>query len=337
MAIQMTGDVGVLSTPAVAHKADNRVKTSGLPPEAQEAVEADDFIIYGKASIEQYDDDEVPTLIEMDALEGALDRFFDSETSPGIISRHHQDIPIGRPLREYTLDEAVSVDVGDESYEFEAGETLETHVEDADGDGRPELWLVANIGNDTEIGKKSRLKALTGELSGYSVTVHRNRDENTNEGRKILECDLHAVTLGTDDQIKNKGSEFDVAEFKAHRLSEEQRELAEGLADLFDTPVSQAMEAVGTLDDDQFDALVQHAHREENPMRKLLADAVDKYGSRDPDFSVDRKAADGDLDAEALENVRKDIERISGRGREKSLQERFEDVQRKYGSRRRPR
>jgi hypothetical protein len=86
-----------------------------------------------------------------------------------------------------------------------------SHVEDADGDGRPELWLAANISNDNEMSKKTRILAAQGDLNGFSVTVHRNDDEVTSEGRYVTECDLHAVTIGTDEQIKNPGSEFDVA------------------------------------------------------------------------------------------------------------------------------
>jgi len=36
----------------------------------------------------------------------------------------------------------------------------------------------------------------------------------TQEGRVVTDCDLHAVTIGTGEQIKNKGSQFDVASFK---------------------------------------------------------------------------------------------------------------------------
>ena len=207
---------GVVSSgPAAGSTEDNTIDFEALPAQFKEALNADDFVIYGKASIEQYDTDDIPTMIEMDALEDALGRFFSSKTAPGIISVGHQDIPIGVPLESYTLDEPRTIQVGDESYEFDAGDELTAHVEDADDDGRPELWLPSNIDGDTEMGKRMRLQALTGRLNGYSVTVRRNKAEGTDEGRRITECDLHAVTVGTDEQIKNKGSEFDVAEFKA--------------------------------------------------------------------------------------------------------------------------
>lgn len=223
----------------------NEIDVEALPEEHQRALEADDFYIYGKASIEQWDDDDVPTKIEMDALEDALDRFFESEAAPGIISRYHQDIPVGRPVREVELKEDVTIQLaspeGDpETYEFGAGDTLRTHVEDGDDDGKPELWLASNLANDTEPAKRARLLALQGDLDGYSVTIHRNDDELTQEGRKVTKCDLHAVTLGTGEQIKNSGSTFDVAEFKATvrngvGLTEEKaQKLAGAIVSVFD-------------------------------------------------------------------------------------------------------
>ena len=199
---------------AITEADTNKVDLEALEGELSEAVEADDFYIYGKASIEQWDADDPPTYIQMDALEGALDRFMDSEHSPGIISRHHQDIPVGTPVREFEFESDTTLEIDGDTYEFEAGDTATSHVEDADGDGRPELWLAANIGNDTEMGKKTRILSAQGDLNGFSVTVHRNEDEMTSEGRMVTECDLHAVTIGTDEQIKNKGSEYDVASFK---------------------------------------------------------------------------------------------------------------------------
>jgi len=217
MTVELEGAVATeqrLSPDMITQEDTNRVDIDALEGELREAVEADDFMIYGKASIEQWDNDDPPTFIRMEALENALDRYFDSRTAPGIISRHHQDIPVGRPVREFEFEEATTLDIGDERYTFNAGDTVTSHVEDADGDGRPELWLAANIDGETEMGKKTRLLAAQGDLNGFSVTVHRNDDEMTQEGRIVTDADLHAVTIGTDEQIKNKGSEFDVASFK---------------------------------------------------------------------------------------------------------------------------
>ena len=200
---------------SMTKRGTNEVDVDALEGELREAVEADEFYIYGKASIEKWDADDPPTFIKMDALEDALDRYFSSETAPGIISRHHQDIPVGTPVREFEFETDTTLSIDGEEYEFAAGDTARSHVEDADGDGKPELWLAANIDNETQMGKKTRVMAAQGELNGFSVTVHRNRDEMTQEGRYVTDCDLHAVTIGTDEQIKNKGSEFDVASFKS--------------------------------------------------------------------------------------------------------------------------
>jgi len=200
----------------------NEIDVAALPDEYQAALEADDFYVYGKASIEQFDREEPPhsIKIKMDALEAALERYFESEEAPGIISLVHDDIPVGVPVREHTLDAPATLqletpDGEPEQYQFDAGDTLTTHVEDGDGDGRPELWLLSNLASDSEIAKETRLRALQGQLDGYSVTIHRNDDERTDQGRIVTACDLHAVTLGTSEIVKNAGSTFDVAEYQA--------------------------------------------------------------------------------------------------------------------------
>lgn len=230
MSVTLEGAVATgsrLSPDAITQEDSNRVDIEALEGELREAVEADSFYVYGKASIEQWDADDPPTYIKMDALEGALDRYFESTTAPGIISRHHQDIPVGRPVREFEFAEKTSLNIGGDTYTFEAGDVATSHVEDADGDGRPELWLAANIDGETEMGKKTRVLAAQGDLNGFSVTVHRNEDNMTQEGRVVTDCDLHAVTIGTDEQIKNKGSTFDVASFKGP--VERVREVVRGL------------------------------------------------------------------------------------------------------------
>ncbi|MEE6210844.1 hypothetical protein U3A55_11865 [Salarchaeum sp. III] len=205
---------------AITKAGSNELDVESLPAEYQQALEAEDFLVYGKASIEQYDRTDDPIKIEMEALEDALDRFFKSENAPGIISLYHDDIPVGVPVKQHELDEAASIqlespDGEPEVYEFDAGDVLTTHVEDGDGDGRPELWLLSNLANDSEVAKQTRLRALEGDLNGYSVTIHRNRDEETETGRLVKKCDLHAVTLGEGEIVKNAGSTFGVAEYQA--------------------------------------------------------------------------------------------------------------------------
>jgi len=205
---------------SITKEGSNEIDVESLPEEYQAALEADDFLVYGKASIEQYDRTDDPIKIEMEALEDALERFFESESAPGIISLYHDDIPVGVPVREHTLDEDTTIQLESpggepERYEFEAGDKLTTHVEDGDGDGRPEMWLLSNLAGDSEMAKEVRLRALQGQLNGYSVTIHRNRDEETDTGKLVTQCDLHAVTLGESEIVKNAGSTFGVAEYQA--------------------------------------------------------------------------------------------------------------------------
>lgn len=192
------------------------------PPEAiEDALEAEDFIVYGKASIEKFDsggqNSDTPEILDLspDAIESALDRFFESEKAPGIISIGHDDIPVGKPLREFELDEATEIEVGGDTYSFDAGDTLETHVVDADGDGQPELWMLGSIAKDTDIARKARMGVLMGELDGYSVTFGRRDVEPEGAGQRVTKYDLFSVTLAPEDMVANEGSEFDLAAFKA--------------------------------------------------------------------------------------------------------------------------
>ena len=183
------------------------VDTEQLSEEFREAIEADHFLVYGKASVEQFDEDDPPQKLTMEALADALPQLYDD----GIISRRHKDVPIGEVVPEHTLEESTEVEVGDETFAFEAGDTLETHI-DEEGE---EFWIVADIANTSEIAKDTRLRALTGELDGFSVTIYAKEWETTDAGEVVTELDWHAVTIGRDDQIKNKESRFGVAEFKA--------------------------------------------------------------------------------------------------------------------------
>lgn len=191
------------------------------PEEFAAALEAEDFILYGKASIEQLDrgGEDSPTreIIDLspDVVSNALERFFESKKAPGIVSLTHDDIPVGRPLREYTLEESAAIQVGDETYEFDAGETLSTHVEDGDGDGRPELWALSDLANDTPLARKVRLAVLLGDLDGYSITFGRNDTQPETGGRRVTEWDLFSWTLAPSEMVANPGAEFDLAGFKA--------------------------------------------------------------------------------------------------------------------------
>lgn len=204
------GSFGAISGPEVGTERSRQlVDDDELTGEMLDAMEADDFIIYGRASVEKYDDDDPPQKLEMEAFADEVDGFFEN----GIISRRHKDIPVGEPLREWTLDEPTTVTVGDEEIDFEAGDTLKTGFQGG------ELWIVANIGNDSELARETRYGAMTGDLDGFSVTVFVKQWEETEKGQRVTDLDWHSVTIGDDDLIKNDDSQFGVADFKMFELA----------------------------------------------------------------------------------------------------------------------
>jgi len=204
------GSFGAISGPEVGTERSRQlVDDDELTGEMLDAMEADDFIIYGRASVEKYDDDNPPQKLEMEAFADEVDDFFER----GIISRRHKDIPVGEPLEEWSLDEPTTVTVGDEDIDFDAGDTLKTGFQDG------ELWIVANIGNDSELARETRYGAMTGNLDGFSVTVFVKEWEETERGQRVTSLDWHSVTIGDDDLIKNDDSQFGVADFKMFELA----------------------------------------------------------------------------------------------------------------------
>ena len=169
------------------------------------ALEADSFIIYGKASVEQYDEDQPSQKILMSAFEDEIDNFL----TDGIISRRHKDIPVGKPLRSYTLNGPSEMTVDDETYTYEEGDTLRTEVKD------DEVWIVADVFNNSEIARETREGVLNGDLDGFSVTVFCKSWEETSKGQEVTDIDWHSTTIGGEEHIKNKKSRFGVAEYKA--------------------------------------------------------------------------------------------------------------------------
>lgn len=257
------------------------VDTEKLPDEYKEAIEADDFIIYGKASVEQYDDDTPSQKIKMEALEDALPQLFKS----GLISRRHKDVRVGEVVKTYTLEDDRTFQVGEEAKEFEEGEVLSTHVDD------DEVWLVANIWNDTEIAKDTRLRSLTGDLNGFSVTIYAKETQPTAKGELVTDVDWHAVTIGSDDKIKNKDSRFGVAEFKAA---------------FTDDPVSAAFsqgEVLRSASKTMWRNLLSKSAEEQGFNGELLeaaSDAAEKAQSDDVDLkeAADEVVAETDLKAD---------------------------------------
>lgn len=176
---------------------DRRLKPEDLPDAWREPVfEADNFIIEGPASVEIVD--RTGQQIQMGAVADALQRFIESDREPGIISVEHDDVPVGVPLWSWQADD---------------GTSYETVVQD------DEFRLVANIGNETTKSKMARARCLSGDYSGYSVTVFSNQEHQKPDGTRVtVGCDLHAVTLGAEELLANPAADFEVVDFKAGGL-----------------------------------------------------------------------------------------------------------------------
>lgn len=173
---------------------DRRITREDVPDDWEEPIfDADNFLIEGPASVEIVD--RSGQQIQMDAVADALERYMESEREPGIISVQHDDVPVGVPVWEWTTDDGIR---------------YETRVTD------DEFTLVANLGNETTKSKLARAKCLNGNYDGYSVTVYSNQEHRQPDGTRVtVDCDLHAVTLGNEQQLMNPAADFDVVDFKA--------------------------------------------------------------------------------------------------------------------------
>jgi len=209
-------------------RTDAQFDLENLTDEEREVVTVDEFILFGKASIEQWNEPgpgEEHLYIEMDALEEQLDQLLALDN----LSRRHDDVKVGEFLESHTLDESTTVHLdNDETLRFDAGDTLETQVVREgeplpDGSGEAEedaLWIVANVygrgaPEGSVIAQETRLGAYYGHLDGFSVTVYTREYDRVEKGKIAKEVDFLAVTIGEDELIKNKGSHFGVAEFQA--------------------------------------------------------------------------------------------------------------------------
>jgi hypothetical protein len=209
-------------------RTDRQFDLQNLTDEEREVVTAEEFVIFGRANIEQWNDPapgEEQIYIEVDALEERLDQLLALNN----LSRRHQDVKVGEFKREHTLDDETTVHLDSgQTLRFEAGDTLRSEViregeplPDGSGEAHEDaLWLVANVygRNDTEgslMSQETRLGAYYGHLDGFSVTVQRREYDPTDDGAVISEVDFLAVTIGEDELIKNKGSTFGVAEFQS--------------------------------------------------------------------------------------------------------------------------
>lgn len=212
-------------------RTDAEFDLENLTNEESEVVTADEFIVFGRASIEQWNEPgpgEEHLYIEMDALEERLDQLLALTN----LSRRHDDVKVGEFREEHTLDEPTTIHLdNDETLRFDAGDTLQTQVIREgeplpDGSGTADedaLWIVANVygryrpdhPQGSILAQETRLGAYYGHLDGFSVTVLTREYDQTEKGRIAHEVDFMAVTIGEDELIKNKGSHFGVAEFQA--------------------------------------------------------------------------------------------------------------------------
>ncbi|WP_207891210.1 hypothetical protein [Natrarchaeobius oligotrophus] len=178
---------------------DRRLTREAVPDEWEYPIfDAENFIIEGPASVEIVD--RTGQQIQMDAVATALERFLESDREPGIISVKHDDVPVGIPIWEWESDD---------------GRHYETTVDDQ------EFTLVANIGNETTKSKLARLRCLNDDYGGYSVTVYSNQEHQAPDGTRVtVDCDLHAVTLGSAEKVMNPAADFDVVDFKHGGLLE---------------------------------------------------------------------------------------------------------------------
>ena len=209
-------------------RTDEEIDFQNLTKQEQQVVNAENFLIYGRANIEQWNDPapgEHNLYIEMDAFEEKIDQLLAIEN----ISFGHQDVRVGEPLESYTLETDATVHLSkDETLHFDAGDELRTQViregeplPDGSGPAKEDaLWLAANVfGRDDPRGsrfsQKVRLGAFYGDLDGFSVTIDKLEMTPTDKGVRTHEVDFLAVTIGDDEMIKNPGSSFGVAEFQA--------------------------------------------------------------------------------------------------------------------------
>lgn len=245
-----------------------------LTEKEQDVVEAEDFIIYGKASIEQYDRDDPPQKIRMEAIEKALPQYF---AQGGMISRRHKDVKVGEALKEYTLDEPTTLELADgDSISFDAGDTIKTEIKD------DTLWLVANIygEQDTEgslLSKQTRLGAYHDQLDGFSVTVYTKEYTSKDEGQDVSEVDFFSVTIGDDELVKNKGSSFGVATFKQFLNADDAGTTAEAFRNSVEIHMSNRIfnHLFGKSKDGLAVKTIQTAQEEEVSLEEAASEVVD--------------------------------------------------------------
>ena len=314
----VTGPGGAsLDATSISYKGGSRerslVDEDEIPAEFAEPVGADHFVIYGKASVEEYDED--GQRVDVDALEGAKEQLFNS----GNISRRHKDVRVGEPLPSWELEDDLELEIDGERFAFEAGDELATGANpevvqgarsgEADDD---EFWIVADLWADTEIAKDTRLRALTGDLDGFSVTIYAKETEPTPDGEDVTDLDWHAVTIGPDEAIKNKGSRFGLADFKA-MFGRTDDGAPGGRATRSDRPSTTMLEGLlekagvrAGLDGEKLSAAAGAARKAQNdgvPIEEAAADAADGTSFKAEAIAEAASVLDADMKAASEDDL----------------------------------
>lgn len=148
-----------------------------------------EFIIWGPASVEVVDKegDRIRAKALADALPQLLKR--------ARLSLEHSDQLVGRILDGFSVDQPVTVKIGENEYDRTE---FPTDVLELDGQ-QPALYVAGEIYSDTRQSKETRKRIKDGELDSYSISgealVTRKKIEDGDAYDDIVDMDLSAVTI----------------------------------------------------------------------------------------------------------------------------------------------
>ena len=161
-----------------------------------------DFVVWGPASVEVVDKE--GDRIKAKALEKALPQLLKRAR----LSLEHSDQLVGKILERFDTDEAVTVEVGDKTFERS---DFPTDVLELDG-MEPALFVAGEIYDDTRQAQETRKRIENGELDSYSISgealVTRKKISDGEAHDDIVDMDLSAVTIC--EQGMNQKAKFGV-------------------------------------------------------------------------------------------------------------------------------
>lgn len=150
---------------------------------------ADDFVIWGPASIEVVDKER--DRIKAEALEDALPQLLKRKR----LSYEHSDQIVGDILERFETEEPVEVEVAGNTYKRDE---FPTDVLKLDG-LKPGLFVAGNVYNDSQKSQEVRKQIEEGEVDSYSISgeavVTEMAVKDGQTFTDILKLDLSAVTL----------------------------------------------------------------------------------------------------------------------------------------------